>query len=213
MNTPTRRSLAVATALVAAAGLAACSGDDATGPSPALTATPPVTTPANPALAGLVGPGCAAYVAQVPKGAGSIAGMADATLATAAGKNPQLTMLTKAISGKLNPKVKLVGTLNGGEYTVFAPVDAAFAKLPAATTATLKTDGLQLTRVLTYHVVAGQLAPKDVVGKQKSVQGGDLTVTGSGESLKVDGANVICGGIRTANAIVYLIDAVLIPPK
>jgi uncharacterized surface protein with fasciclin (FAS1) repeats len=212
MNTPIRRSLAVATALVAAAGLAACSGDD-NGPSPALSATPPIATPTNPALAGLVGPGCTDYVTKVPKGAGSVAGMANATLASAAAKNPQLTMLTKAISGKLNPSVKLVDTLNGGEYTVFAPVDAAFAKLPAADTATLKADRVQLIRLLTYHVVAGQLDAKQVVGKQKSVQGGDLAVTGSGTALKVNGANVICGGFRTANAVVYLIDTVLTPPK
>ena len=214
MNTLTRRSFAMATALVATAGLAACSSDDDAVPSPAETATPPaVTAAADPALAGLVGPDCAAYVAEVPKGAGSVAGMSNATLVAAASKNPLLGTLTKAISGKLNKKVNLTDTLNGGVYTVFAPVDSAFAKLPATTLAKLKTDSSLLVKVLTYHVVAGQLSPAKVVGKQKTVEGGDVTVAGSAAALTVNGAHVVCGGIKTANATVYLIDTVLTPPK
>jgi uncharacterized surface protein with fasciclin (FAS1) repeats len=212
MNTLIRRSLAAGAALAATAALAACSGDDTAGPSPAQTATPPATTvPADPALVGLVGPGCADYVQQVPDGAGSIAGMSNVPLAAAVAKNPQLTMLAQAISGKLNQDVKLVQTLNGGEYTVFAPVDAAFAKLPATTLTQLKSDRDLLTRTLTYHVLTGQLSPAEVAGDQKSVDGADVSVKGSGDSLTVDGAHVICGGIKTANATVYLIDAVLTP--
>jgi len=160
----------------------------------------------------MVGPGCAAYAKANPSGAGSIDGMAAAPVATAASGNPLLTTLVAAVSGKLNPKVDLVSTLNGGEFTVFAPVDTAFAKIPAATVNTLKTNDALLTKILTYHVVAGQLDPSTVVGTHATVEKQNVTVTGSGDSLKVNGANVICGGVRTANATVYLIDSVLMPP-
>jgi uncharacterized surface protein with fasciclin (FAS1) repeats len=162
--------------------------------------------------ANLVGPGCAGYAEKVPSGAGSVAGMALDPVAVAASNNPLLTTLTAAVSGKLNPKVDLVSTLNGGEFTVFAPVDTAFAKVPAATVNTLKTNDALLTKILTYHVVAGQLDPSAVVGTHPTVEKQAVTVTGSGDALKVNGANVICGGVRTANATVYLIDSVLMPP-
>jgi uncharacterized surface protein with fasciclin (FAS1) repeats len=211
MNTPTRRSFAVATAAgLAAVALAACSGDDA----PQVPNTPaPALTVANPALAGLVGPGCAAYVDQTPTGKGSVGWMGQYPLAQAAAGSPLLKTLTTALAGKMNREVDLVGTMNGGEYTLFAPVDAAFRKVPPATTAKFETDAPLLVKVLTYHVVAGQLAPDQVVGKVKSVEGGDLEVTGSGNTLKVNGAAVVCGGIRTANATVYLIDSVLSVPR
>ena len=106
----------------------------------------------------------------------------------------------------------LVDTLNGGQFTVFAPTDAAFAKLDPATVETLKTNSDLLTSILTYHVVSGQAAPAQVVGTHKTVQGADLTVSGSGDQLTVNGANVVCGGIKTTNATVYLIDSVLLPP-
>ena len=91
-------------------------------------------------------------------------------------------------------------------------MDEAFAKVPAKTIATLKTDDKLLTKILTYHVVAGQLDPSKVVGTQKSVEGGEVKVTGSGDNLMVNDAKVICGGVKTANATVYLIDSVLSPP-
>jgi uncharacterized surface protein with fasciclin (FAS1) repeats len=161
--------------------------------------------------ANLVGPGCAGYAEQVPTGAGSVEGMALDPVAVAASNNPILTTLTAAVSGKLNPKVDLVDTLNGGEFTVFAPVDDAFAKIDAATIETLKTDDALLSKILTYHVVPGQITPDKIAGTHATVQGGSVTVTGSGDSLKVDDANVICGGVKTKNATVYLIDSVLMP--
>ncbi|MFN8032089.1 MAG: fasciclin domain-containing protein [Mycobacterium sp.] len=167
---------------------------------------------ADDAAANLVGPGCAAYAEQVPTGPGSVAGMAVSPVAVAASNNPLLTTLTAAVSGKLNPNVNLVDTLNGGQFTVFAPTDAAFAKLDPATVETLKTNSDLLTSILTYHVVPGQATPAQVVGTHKTVQGADLTVTGSGDHLTVNGANVVCGGVKTANATVYLIDSVLLPP-
>jgi uncharacterized surface protein with fasciclin (FAS1) repeats len=95
---------------------------------------------------------------------------------------------------------------------VFAPVDDTFAKLPSATIYSLKTDSAGLTNILTYHVVPGRVNPQNVEGVHKTVQGADLTVTGSGNNLKVNNASVVCGGVQTANATVYLIDTVLTPP-
>jgi len=76
----------------------------------------------------------------------------------------------------------------------------------------LKTDSPTLTNILTYHVVPGQLSPAQIDGTHPTVQGASVTVTGSGNNLKVNNASVICGGIHTANATVYLIDTVLMPP-
>lgn len=95
---------------------------------------------------------------------------------------------------------------------MFAPVDSAFAKIDAGTMDTLKTNSELLSGILTYHVVAGQLDPSQVVGSHPTVNGASLTVTGSGDTLKVNDANVICGGVKTKNATVYLIDSVLMPP-
>lgn len=162
--------------------------------------------------ANLVGPGCAAYADAVPDGAGSVAGMAEDPVAVAASNNPLLTTLVAAVSGKLNPDVDLVDTLNGGEFTVFAPVDDAFAKIDPATIEALKTDSATLSSILTYHVVPGQIEPSDIDGMHTTVQGADLEVTGSGDDLMVNDAKVICGGVKTANATVYLIDTVLMPP-
>lgn len=163
-------------------------------------------------MTGLVGPACASYAQQVPTGPGSVAGMAQDPVAVAASNNPLLTTLAAAISGKLNPDVNLVDTLNSGQFTVFAPTDDAFAKLPPATIDALKTDAAGLTNILTYHVVSGQASPSDVVGTHKTVQGQTVTVTGMGDNLKVNDASVVCGGVQTANATVYLIDTVLMPP-
>ncbi|MCV7125877.1 fasciclin domain-containing protein [Mycobacterium lacus] len=160
----------------------------------------------------LVGPGCQAYAQQVPTGPGSVAGMATDPVAVAASNNPQLTTLTAAVSGKLNPKVNLVDTLNGGQFTVFAPTDQAFGKLDAATIESLKTNAPLLNKILTYHVVSGQLSPAQVGGAHNTVEGAPVTVAGSGDSLKVNNASVVCGGVQTANATVYMIDTVLMPP-
>ena len=176
-------------------------------------ATDMATDGAMDPAANLVGPACAGYAETVPDGAGSVAGMAQDPVAIAASNNPILTQLTAAVSGQLNPDVNLVDTLNSDEFTVFAPVDDAFAALPAETVETLKTDADMLSSILTYHVVPGQITPAELEGTtQTTVQGGDVEVTGSGDELMVNGASVICGGVQTANATVYLIDTVLTPP-
>lgn len=90
-------------------------------------------------------------------------------------------------------------------------MDDAFAQIDPATIETLKTDSDLLTSILTYHVVAGKALPDDLPGTHTTVQGTDLEVTGSGDMLMVNGANVICGGVQTENAVVYLVDTVLLP--
>lgn len=210
-------------------GLTACGGSGSSSSASSSSAPAPMSSSAAPSsmapspsssmssaamdpAANLVGPGCAGYAAQVPDGAGSVQGMAQDPVAVAASNNPLLKTLTAAVSGKLNPKVDLVSTLNGSEFTVFAPVDDAFAKIDPATIEALKTDDATLSKILTYHVVPGQITPDKIVGTHKTVQGGEVTVAGTKDALTVDGgAKVICGGVKTANATVYLIDSVLMP--
>ncbi len=233
MKLLTRRTPAVVAAMAALAlTTAACGGDDEettdsgdSGESaPADDSTAEEEMPEDEGMsddetsggdmeeaAGPVGPGCADYAAQVPDGEGSVEGMSDDPVAVAASNNPMLKTLVQAVSGELNPDVNLVDTLNGDEFTVFAPVDDAFAGVDQATLDTLSTDADLLTSVLTYHVVPGQLSPEEVVGEQTTVQGDPVTVAGDPEQLTVNDANVICGGVQTANATVYLVDGVLMP--
>ena len=199
-------------AATSAASSAASSMSSSMAPSSSMSAPMSSSMSGSDMGAALVGPGCADYAKQVPTGAGSVDGMAQDPVATAASNNPLLTTLVAAVSGKVNPQVDLVNTLNSGEFTVFAPVDSAFAKIDAGTMDTLKTNSELLSGILTYHVVAGQLDPSQVVGSHPTVNGASLTVTGSGDTLKVNDANVICGGVKTKNATVYLIDSVLMPP-
>jgi uncharacterized surface protein with fasciclin (FAS1) repeats len=210
---------ALGVAAIAALTLSACSSstDTSTASSTSSaasseTSAAATTTPAATPAAGPVGPGCAGYVEKVPSGPGSVAGMAAGNVTAATANNPLLTTLNSALTGQLNPDVNLVETLNGGEFTVFAPTDDAFAKIDPATIEKLKTDKDLLTSILTYHVVPGQATPAQVVGEHKTVEGATLNVTGSGADLKVNDANVICGGVATTNAQVYLIDTVLMPP-
>jgi uncharacterized surface protein with fasciclin (FAS1) repeats len=214
MKTVHRKTVAAAgLAALAIFGAGACSNDSSTESSPAASATSPAVTEsmADPA-ADLVGAGCAGYAEQVPSGPGSVAGMSQDPVTVAASNNPVLTTLTSALSGKLNPNVNLVDTLNGGEFTVFAPTDDAFAKIDPATIEKLKTDSDLLTSILTYHVVPGQASPAQVAGEQTTVQGATVTVTGEGAAIKVNDAGLVCGGVQTANATVYMIDTVLMPP-
>ena len=212
-----RRSAAMCLAAVAAVSFSACSSDKSdsaqpTSASPAsITAAPAMTGTMNHA-ADLVGPGCADYAALHPDGPASVNGMAQDPVATAASNNPLLSTLTAALSGKLNPNVNLVDTLNNGQYTVFAPTNAAFDKLPAATLDELKTNSDLLKSILTYHVVQGQASPANVDGTHKTLQGADVNVAGQGNDVKVNTAGLVCGGVHTANATVYMIDTVLTPP-
>lgn len=208
--------LAAVVSATALLGATACSGDAESGETAAAASSAPASSTATAATgdpaAALVGPGCADYAAQVPDGAGSVDGMAQDPVAVAASNNPMLKTLTQAVSGGLNPEVNLVDTLNGGEFTVFAPIDSAFAKIDPATLETLKTDSATLTDILTYHVIPGQIAPDDIAGDHATVHGDTVSVTRDGETIEAGTASVICGGVQTANATVYMIDEVLMPP-
>ncbi|MEU5841165.1 fasciclin domain-containing protein [Rhodococcus sp. NPDC047139] len=230
MKITARKSLAlVGIGAMSLLGVAACSDDSGTDTTTedvtieetveetmeteGTSETTTETTGSAAAAAAPVGPGCADYVAANPTGPASVEELANQTIVEAAGNVPILTTLTQAVSGQLNPEVNLVDTLNGGEFTVFAPVDDAFAALPPETIQTLQTDSGMLTDILTYHVVPGNLTIEDVAGTQTTVQGGTVEVAGEGETWTVNDANVICGGIATENGTVYLIDTVLTPQQ
>lgn len=106
----------------------------------------------------------------------------------------------------------LVDTLKGkGPFTVFAPTDEAFAKIPKADLDALLKDKTKLTAVLTYHVVPGKVMAADVkAGKVKTVQGGELTVATAG-GVKVDNANVVKTDIVADNGVIHVIDSVVLP--
>ncbi len=217
-STKKKVTAALTLTLAGAFMLSACSTgsapaeDESSEPMTSESTEPSTDTETMDPAANLVGSGCAAYAEAVPEGAGSVEGMSKDPVAVAASNNPLLKTLVAAVSGQLNPDVDLVDTLNGDEFTVFAPVDEAFAKIDPATIEGLKTDSATLSSILTYHVVPGQIAPDEIAGMHTTVQGADLEVTGSGDELMVNDATVICGGVQTANATVYLIDTVLMPP-
>ena len=106
----------------------------------------------------------------------------------------------------------LVDTLKGpGPFTVFAPTDAAFAKVPKAKLDALLADKAALTKVLTYHVVPGKVMAADVkAGKVKTVQGSEITVSTAG-GVKVDAANVVKTDIAADNGVIHVIDSVIMP--
>lgn len=110
----------------------------------------------------------------------------------------------------------LVETLKGkGPFTVFAPTDEAFAKLPAGTVENLlkPENKNQLVAILTYHVVSGKVMSKDLAGKKtmaKSVEGGEISVDAT-DGVKVDNAKVVTADIEASNGIIHVIDAVIMP--
>ncbi len=106
----------------------------------------------------------------------------------------------------------LIGTLKGpGPFTVFAPTDAAFAKVPKAALEALLKDKAKLTKVLTYHVVAGKVMAADVkAGKVNTVQGSDITITTAG-GVMVNGAKVTTTDIVADNGVIHVIDTVIMP--
>jgi uncharacterized surface protein with fasciclin (FAS1) repeats len=110
----------------------------------------------------------------------------------------------------------LVETLKGpGPFTVFAPTDAAFAKLPAGTLESLlkPENKAKLAGILTYHVVAGKVMAADVVKltSAKTVNGQSVKIAVDGSKVKVDGANVVKTDIVTSNGVIHVIDTVLLP--
>ncbi len=205
-------------ALTMSLGLAACGSDDSstaadttdetTSAAPAEETSPAEESSEAPMGAAdqVFGPACD----QVPAdGDGSFDGMATAPVASAASANPLLSTLVTAVT-----KAGLVDTLNSAEgITVFAPVNDAFAAIPPKTLKAVLKDKPTLTKILTHHVIAGQLSPDQLAGDHETLAGDMLTVTGSGEDFKIgaENATVLCGNVPTANATVYIIDSVLMP--
>jgi len=154
------------------------------------------------------GPACS----SVPKsGAGSFSGMSTAPVATAASANPVLSTLVAAVK-----KAGLVDTLNSAKgITVFAPDNAAFAKIPAATLNKVLADKAELTKILTYHVAGTATTPAELGSGMaiKTLEGSAVKPAMSGGTYTVNGAKIVCGNVHTANATVYIIDTVLMPPS
>ena len=198
-----------------AASLALSAAACSSSPSSSSASSPATSAPASsaPASSGAAttsdfGPGCA----SVPKtGAGSFTGMSTAPVATAASANPVLSTLVTAVK-----KAGLVDTLNSASgITVFAPDNAAFAKIPAATLSKVLADKAELTQILTYHVVAGRYTPTQLAAGTplKTLEGATVTPALMGSTYEVNSADVVCGNVQTANATVYIINTVLMPPS
>lgn len=213
LNTITRTGgVAASLALLMGLGLSACGSDDSGSDSKSGSSTSessesmPEETEATEAGAQTFGEGCKLIPAD---GEGSFNGMATAPVASAASANPLLKTLVTAVG-----EAELVDTLNSADaLTVFAPTDDAFAKIPKADLDAVLADKDTLTKVLTNHVVAGQLSPEEVAGEHETLAGTKITVEGSGEEFTVgkENAKVLCGNIPTANATVYVVDTVLMP--
>ncbi|HEV8559376.1 MAG TPA: fasciclin domain-containing protein [Actinophytocola sp.] len=176
------------------------------GTSSSGTQAAPATTTTTAAASGEFGSACAA----VPKdGPGSFSGMAKDPVATAASNNPVLSTLVTAVTA-----AGLVDTLNGAkDITVFAPTNDAFAKIPKANLDAVLADKDMLTKVLTYHVVGKTVTPDALTsGMFETLAKGTVRTSGSGQNFMVNDAKVVCGNVKTANATVYIIDTVLLPP-
>jgi uncharacterized surface protein with fasciclin (FAS1) repeats len=203
------------TALAAglALGAAACGS---TGSTTAPTATPKASAGASSAAAGSntstssapFGPACSSVPSS---GAGSFTGMSTAPVATAASNNPVLSTLVTAVK-----KAGLVDTLNSASgITVFAPDNAAFAKIPKATLAKVLGSKAELTKILTYHVATGRITPGHLAAGTpvKTLEGSTVMPSKMGSTYEINSAHVVCGNVHTANATVYIIDTVLMPPS
>ena len=203
-----------AAAAVCTVSLSACGGGAAPAaapapPAPAAAPMAPSMAPSGSAMAASdeFGAGCAAVPTDASN-PGSFAAMAKVPVATAASGNPVLSTLVTAVK-----KANLVDSLNSAQgITVFAPANSAFEKIPSNTLDGVLADNDQLTKVLTYHVVAGRLSPDQLAGTHKTLEGQDLTVAGSGTDFTVNGnSSVVCGNVQTENATVYIVDSVLMP--
>jgi len=185
-----RRILPVAAVLALALTTAACGSDDA---DTAATSAPATTS---------------ASATPSPSPSESMASADIVDTAVAAG---DFTTLAAALEA-----AGLVETLKGeGPFTVFAPTDEAFAKLPAGTVETLlkPENKAKLTRILTYHVVSGKVMAADVVKVKsaKAVSGDTLTVMTQGSNVMIDKAHVVKTDIAASNGVIHVVDTVLLP--
>lgn len=140
-------------------------------------------------------------------------GAQDQTIVDVAAGNPDFSTLVSLVQS-----AGLVDTLKGaGPFTVFAPTNDAFAKLPQSVIDYLGANPDALTRVLTYHVVGSEIMAADAMkmteaGKVKSVEGSELTVVYANDTVKVDDATVTTADVKASNGVIHIIDTVLLPP-
>ena len=214
-----KTQLAVVGAVAAVTlSIAACGSGDTSSSGGTTAAAATTTTTTSAAMAAsdgvtkttdVFGPGCAS-VPQDPSNKGSLQGMVTDPVATAASNNPLLTKLVAAVKA-----ANLVDTLNSQEaITVFAPADPAFAALGDAKFAELAADPTTLGKILQFHVVGKRYDAKglEAAGTVKALTGQDLKISGTGDTLTVNGAPVLCGNVPTKNATVFVIGQVLTPP-
>ena len=212
-RTIVRHGSIAAVALTLSLGLAACGGDsegdtaskdDSTSQSTTESSPSASESTATDAGADTFGEGCAAIPTD---GKGSFDGMVTDPVATAASNNPLLKTLVAAVT-----QADLVDTLNSAPaLTVFAPTDDAFGKIPKTDLDAVLADKPTLQKILTHHVVEGQLGPDEIVGTHDTLAGDTITIKGELPELKANEATIICGNIPTANATVYVIDTVMMP--
>jgi uncharacterized surface protein with fasciclin (FAS1) repeats len=216
-------AVGVMTALTAVVGACSSSQGPATEGQASAPASEPAATPSVEATAptgsgvtkttDVFGPACS----QVPtEGAGSLQGMVNDPVATAASHNPLLTTLTKAVTA-----ANLGDTLNSApELTVFAPADPAFQALEAqhpgiikelTTAPDVTSPNGKLYKILTYHVVGKRYDAAGLVqaGTVDSLEGAKIKIGGTAAAPTVSGATVLCGNIPTKNATVFVINQVL----
>jgi uncharacterized surface protein with fasciclin (FAS1) repeats len=205
----------------AALTLTACGSNDtassgsSSAPAPSASMAAPAPSMASGSADGVTtnadvfGPACS----QLPQGSapGSLDSMGPQPVASAASTNPLLTKLVAAVKA-----TNLVDTLNSAPaITVFAPADPAFAALGDAKFAELAGKPAELSPILQYHVVGKRYDAKGLAtaGTLESLNtaGGPLKIEGSGDTMTVNGAKILCGNIPTKNATVFVIDKVLTP--
>ncbi|MFC4585810.1 fasciclin domain-containing protein [Sphaerisporangium corydalis] len=198
---PVVAAMSLAAAYGTAAG-ALTSGTGAMTPETARTSDP--STSASP-TSSPIGKGCSALPQSGPGSPGEIA---NEPVATAASHIPDLSTLVDAAK-----KAGLVDTLNSAkDITIFAPSNAAFDKIPKDQLDKLLANKGELTKILTYHVVQGRKTPADLEkGDVATVEGAKVATKRDGDTVKIGGAEVLCGDLQTQNATVYVIDSVLKP--
>ena len=207
-------ALAMITVAVALTATACASAASSTSAAPPASSATVATTPqaaASPSesmaeTAGTIGTDCGMIPAA---GMGSVHGMAMDPVVTAASHNPLITTLAAEIM-----KADLTATLNSAKsITVFAPDNQAFKNLTAHDMA-MMSGMTELAKVLKYHVVTGRITPAELAHGMTltTVEGSQLKTSRMGSVYEVNNANVTCGNLHTANATVYIINTVLMPP-
>ena len=187
----TRARLAFLAPVTAALLLAACSSDsaDSSNTSGAAATEAPATSTAS----------------QGPSSAPASTG----TIVDVAAGNPDFATLVTAVKA-----AGLAETLAGpGPFTVFAPTNEAFAKVPKDVLDKLLANKEALTKVLTYHVLAGEVKAADVMpGEVTSVEGSTATIADAGGQLKINDATIVATDVMASNGVIHVIDSVILPP-